>query len=771
MRRTLAAVSAALVVAAAGLVGLGPAYASQPGQPSSSLAGRVALRYAAGADWRTELATDLEHLPDRGLTRELRGALAGDVLAGTAQLPAVIELAGDTTILARRILLTGRSLRVHANGHRLRLYPVDAVVGGGTAPAAAPITMDVSGARGGDGSPGSEGSDGSAGSDGLDAPSGPWCDGIRGDDGSGGDAGSAGGEGSDATSGEAAGSIEFDIPDGSTDQYAFIARGGAGGNGGIGGFGGSGGRGGDGGAGGDGGQATGDGDQCNGGDGGDGGAGGDGGSGGTGGKGAAGGDGGNITVTYPAGYDPAAISATASGGGGGQGGDGGFGGSGGPGGSGGRGGDAGDNGSRGSSGRSGPGGRLGSSSRGGNGSDGDSGEIELTARNNHFALQVAPESATVTAGGAVSTTVTAVPLDASQPQQINLAVTGLPAGGNGVFTPASIRTGGSATLTVTTTSASQAGTYQLAVAGTGPAGGDTATFALTVIGPPTGCSASNDSDVPIPVFDDGPVEGGIVSNIAISGCDLGSGRVAATIEVHIAHSYRGSLALDVVGTNRMPLKNPWMPDVAANVDAVFRVMMSEGPADGTWGLLVKAFHGGTGFIDRWSITLTDVPEVSSVPRSLTALHSGKCLEVSAGAVTDGAPVVQSTCNGGAHQQWRFIPQTLRPLPGGDPGYQLQVAHTGMCLARARTTSADGERLQQRPCASTQSLADWQKWWLVPMGGGAFTLMSVDTWSEVKSLPGRRCADVSENSLGDGAVVWLWSCHYGANQQWRLNPAP
>ena len=61
----------------------------------------------------------------------MQGALRGDIVAGTARLAASVELAGDTTLVARRVVLSGRSLTVQANGHRLRVYLVKGVPGEG----------------------------------------------------------------------------------------------------------------------------------------------------------------------------------------------------------------------------------------------------------------------------------------------------------------------------------------------------------------------------------------------------------------------------------------------------------------------------------------------------------------------------------------------------------------------------------------------------------------------------------------------------------------
>jgi hypothetical protein len=83
-------------------------------------------------------------------------------------------------------------------------------------------------------------------------------------------------------------------------------------------------------------------------------------------------------------------------------------------------------------------------------------------------------------------------------------------------------------------------------------------------------------------------------------------------------------------------------------------------------------------------------------------------------------------------------------------------HSGKCL----TVFHPGEtaRIEQRPCGVPNDLK--QHWWLTPVGAGAYALVS---WYS------HLCLDVAGASLDDGATVQTYSCHLGANQQWRLDP--
>ena len=118
--------------------------------------------------------------------------------------------------------------------------------------------------------------------------------------------------------------------------------------------------------------------------------------------------------------------------------------------------------------------------------------------------------------------------------------------------------------------------------------------------PPSGCTGTNGTDVAIP--DAGAA---VYSNITISGC----GRAASsssTVEVHIKHTWRGDLVIDLVAPDGSTyrLKNSDFWDGAANVDATYTVNLSSEAADGTWRLKVQDVYSyDTGYIDTWTLTV------------------------------------------------------------------------------------------------------------------------------------------------------------------------
>ncbi|GAA2104744.1 S8 family peptidase [Actinomadura alba] len=118
--------------------------------------------------------------------------------------------------------------------------------------------------------------------------------------------------------------------------------------------------------------------------------------------------------------------------------------------------------------------------------------------------------------------------------------------------------------------------------------------------PPTRCTTvSNGTDYTIP--DLGTVE----SPVTVSGC-TGNASSSATAEVHIVHTWRGDLVIDLVAPDGSAyrLKNSSSADSADNVDATYAVNLSGEAANGTWRLRVQdAFAQDTGYINSWTLTL------------------------------------------------------------------------------------------------------------------------------------------------------------------------
>lgn len=104
-----------------------------------------------------------------------------------------------------------------------------------------------------------------------------------------------------------------------------------------------------------------------------------------------------------------------------------------------------------------------------------------TVPDNDFSVSATPASGTVAAGASATATVkTAV--TKGQAEQVNLTVSGAPAGVTASLSPASVTAGGSSTLTLSTTQAAASGTYRINVTGTSPSGSHATAYTLTVTG-------------------------------------------------------------------------------------------------------------------------------------------------------------------------------------------------------------------------------------------------------------------------------------------------
>jgi subtilisin family serine protease len=116
--------------------------------------------------------------------------------------------------------------------------------------------------------------------------------------------------------------------------------------------------------------------------------------------------------------------------------------------------------------------------------------------------------------------------------------------------------------------------------------------------PPTGgCGpTTNSTEVAVPDL------GTATSAITLSGCP-GNASASTTVEVHIVHTYRADLVIDLLapdGTVRSLLNRAG--GSADNVDQVFTVDLSAVAVDGTWTLRVRdSASFDTGYIRSWTL--------------------------------------------------------------------------------------------------------------------------------------------------------------------------
>ncbi|MFC8190400.1 PQQ-dependent sugar dehydrogenase [Cellulomonas sp. NPDC057328] len=130
-------------------------------------------------------------------------------------------------------------------------------------------------------------------------------------------------------------------------------------------------------------------------------------------------------------------------------------------------------------------------------------------------------------------------------------------------------------------------------------------------------------------------------------------------------------------------------------------------------------------------------------------HSGKALDVSGASTADGAALVQTTRDGRASQQWRFV-------DAGDGWYSLRARHSGKAVQVADASRTRGAAAVQ----ATAGTATHQQVRLLDSPDGHVRLALRHSGMVL---------DVRDASRADGARVIQWRDHGGANEQWRLEP--
>jgi uncharacterized membrane protein/regulation of enolase protein 1 (concanavalin A-like superfamily) len=108
--------------------------------------------------------------------------------------------------------------------------------------------------------------------------------------------------------------------------------------------------------------------------------------------------------------------------------------------------------------------------------------MTVGAQQADFSLTATPGSETVTQGNSTTYTAAISALNGFT-GTVGLSVSGLPSGATASFSPTSVNTSGSSTLTVTTASTTPAGTYTLTITGTSGSISHSATATLIVQGP------------------------------------------------------------------------------------------------------------------------------------------------------------------------------------------------------------------------------------------------------------------------------------------------
>lgn len=125
--------------------------------------------------------------------------------------------------------------------------------------------------------------------------------------------------------------------------------------------------------------------------------------------------------------------------------------------------------------------------------------------------------------------------------------------------------------------------------------------------------------------------------------------------------------------------------------------------------------------------------------------NGKCLDFSAGNLSNAVTLQQWTCGGNTaiNQQWNFIP--AGSYPNGASSYIIQNAMNYTCMAVENDTTANAARIVQRTCDATNSSQHW-----IQLTNG---VLGVQTrWMNGRSA---KCLDIWNGS--NGTVFQQYTC--------------
>jgi hypothetical protein len=137
---------------------------------------------------------------------------------------------------------------------------------------------------------------------------------------------------------------------------------------------------------------------------------------------------------------------------------------------------------------------------------------------------------------------------------------------------------------------------------------------------------------------------------------------------------------------------------------------------------------------------------------IISVSSGKVMDVQNRSLDDWTPVIQTTAEKGASQQWRF-----EPLHGADEGYyHIRSSRSDKCLDVKLAEQADAAAIIQYGCAD----GDGQKWRIVPKGEGV----------QLQAKHSGKVVDVNGAVMEDVPLI-QYGAHDGKNQQWKIRETP
>ncbi|GAA2638474.1 RICIN domain-containing protein [Actinomadura fulvescens] len=148
---------------------------------------------------------------------------------------------------------------------------------------------------------------------------------------------------------------------------------------------------------------------------------------------------------------------------------------------------------------------------------------------------------------------------------------------------------------------------------------------------------------------------------------------------------------------------------------------------------------------------------------LKSKRSDKCLTVEGGSMGSAANVLQWSCGDPVldEQLWNITDQKFHELDGVT--YRLRNTSSNKCMNVLGGSTTDGADVIQWTCEGYP----WEDWKFVHQGNGYYTLISVNTLSDPKTA---KCLEVADGSTVAGANIRQGLCEPGAqHQSWKVTP--
>jgi hypothetical protein len=142
---------------------------------------------------------------------------------------------------------------------------------------------------------------------------------------------------------------------------------------------------------------------------------------------------------------------------------------------------------------------------------------------------------------------------------------------------------------------------------------------------------------------------------------------------------------------------------------------------------------------------TEPTNLQSGVYNLVNVNSNKCVDVYYADTTNGARVLQWTCNGGNNQKWKIEPVGTY--------YKLTAVHSGKVLDVSGASTANGATVQQWDFGNASN----QLWSISKLGSG-FQLVAVHSGKNL---------DVQNFGTADGATIQQTAYNGSTAQQFKL----